>query len=410
MGIGAQVKLPEFSMKDLLARSEFDLPKVGQVLTGEIISIGKSSILIDLDALGTGIVYPGEFYDNPNLQDTLKPGQQASVVLLDLENEEGYREISLKQAQMTTAWQDIRNKKESGEIIDTKVVNINKGGLIVEINNVQGFLPLSQLLPEHYPKVEGGDTTKIVQALQKFRNQDIKVKIIDFSEHENKLIVSERAISDAEIKEELAKLKVGDVVEAVISEVTDFGAFATIAIAADSSQQSALSEEAPVQEIRLEQPELVPTETTEVQERFKGKIEGLIHISEIDWKLIDNPRDFLQTGQQVKAKIISIDGSRVSLSLKALKPDPWEKIEEKYNVGQTISGEVVKITNFGVSVRLDEEISGFIPAPELGEAKPADSIKLGDKLDAAIVSIDPKEHKMVLTLQEAREQEQESAE
>jgi small subunit ribosomal protein S1 len=410
MGIGAQVKLPEFSMKDLLARSEFDLPKVGQVLTGEIISIGKSSILIDLDALGTGIVYPGEFYDNPNLQDTLKPGQQASVVLLDLENEEGYREISLKQAQMTTAWQDIRNKKESGEIIDTKVVNINKGGLIVEINNVQGFLPLSQLLPEHYPKVEGGDTTKIVQALQKFRNQDIKVKIIDFSEHENKLIVSERAISDAEIKEELAKLKVGDVVEAVISEVTDFGAFATIAIAADSSQQSALSEEAPVQEIRLEQPELVPTETTEVQERFKGKIEGLIHISEIDWKLIDNPRDFLQTGQRVKAKIISIDGSRVSLSLKALKPDPWEKIEEKYNVGQTISGEVVKITNFGVSVRLDEEISGFIPAPELGEAKPADSIKLGDKLDAAIVSIDPKEHKMVLTLQKAREQEQESAE
>jgi small subunit ribosomal protein S1 len=410
MGIGAQVKLPEFSMKDLLARSEFDLPKVGQVLTGEIISIGKSSILIDLDALGTGIVYPGEFYDNPNLQDTLKPGQQASVVLLDLENEEGYREISLKQAQMTTAWQDIRNKKESGEIIDTKVVNINKGGLIVEINNVQGFLPLSQLLPEHYPKVEGGDTTKIVQALQKFRNQDIKVKIIDFSEHENKLIVSERAISDAEIKEELAKLKVGDVVEAVISEVTDFGAFATIAIAADSSQQSALSEEAPVQEIRLEQPELVPTETTEVQERSKGKIEGLIHISEIDWKLIDNPRDFLQTGQRVKAKIISIDGSRVSLSLKALKPDPWEKIEEKYNVGQTISGEVVKITNFGVSVRLDEEISGFIPAPELGEAKPADSIKLGDKLDAAIVSIDPKEHKMVLTLQKAREQEQESAE
>ena len=119
---------------------------------------------------------------------------------MDLENEEGYRELSLKRAQMTTAWQDIRNKKESGEIIDTKVVNINKGGLIVEINGIQGFLPLSQLLSEHYPKVEGGDTTKIVQALQKFRNQDIKVKIIDFSESENKLIVSERAINDAQLK------------------------------------------------------------------------------------------------------------------------------------------------------------------------------------------------------------------
>ncbi len=368
-------------MKDLLAKSEFDLPKVGRVLSGSIISISKNSVLVDLGALGTGIVYPGEFYDNPNLQKTLKAGQEVSAVLLDLENDEGYRELSLRQAQMTTAWQDIKEKKESGEIIDTKVVNINKGGLIVEINGVQGFLPLSQLLTEHYPKVEGGDTAKIVQALQKFRNQDIKVKIIDFSEGENKLIVSERAITDMQMKEEIAKLKIGDIVDAEITDVTDFGAFALI-----------------------EPPAPAQTDETQTETAAKGKIEGLIHISEIDWKLIENPRDFLQPGQVVKAKIIDIEGNKVSLSLKALKPDPWEKIEEKYTVGQTINGDIAKITNYGVLVRLDEEIYGLVPMSEFGEKKPGESLKTGDKLNVAIVSIDSKEHKLLLTLQEKNEE------
>ena len=362
-----------FSMKDLMAKSGLDLPKVGQIMSGEVISVGKNAILIDLGALGTGIVYPGEFYDNTSLQRGLKAGQQVSAVLLDIENEDGYRELSLKRAQMTTAWQDIKEKKDSGEVIITKVVNINKGGLIIELNGIQGFLPLSQLMPEHYPKVEGGDTTKIVQALQKFRNQDIQVKIIDFSEDEGRLIVSERAINDAQLKEELSKFKVGDVVDAEITDVTDFGAFAMIQYSTE--------------------------EKTAEGEEVKGKIEGLIHISEIDWKLIENPRDFLKSGQHVQAKIIGIDGSRISLSLKALKADPWEKIEEKYAVGKAVIGEVAKITSYGVLVRLDEEITGLLPSSEFGEKKPSETLNIGDKLNMAIVSIDQKEHKMLLTLQ-----------
>ncbi len=405
-------------MKDLLAKSEFDLPKVGQVLTGDIIGISKNSVLIDLGALGTGIVYPGEFYDNPNLQKALKAGQQVSAVLLDLENEEGYRELSLKQAQMTTAWQDIKDKKERGEIIDTKVVNINKGGLIVEINGIQGFLPLSQLLAEHYPKVEGGDTTKIVQALQKFRNQDIKVKIIDFSEGENKLIVSERAITDTQLKEEIAKLKIGDIVDAEITDVTDFGAFAMI-----RDQKSEIGDQkSEVKNRESEVGEIAPpaldappasdiqpdTPTSDIRPPISARgIEGLIHISEIDWRLIENPRDFLQAGQIMKAKIVNIEGNKVSLSLKALKPDPWEKIEEKYTVGQTINGNIAKITNYGALVQLDEEIYGLVPASEFADKKPDGSPKVGDKLNVAIVSIDPKEHKMLLTLQKNEEKNQE---
>lgn len=347
------------SMKDLLAKADFNLPKAGDVLEGEIISTNKNSVLVDLGSLGTGIVYPGEFYDNTDLQKSLNPGQRVSTILLELEDDDGNRGLSLKRAQMTTAWQDIKNKKEKGEIITTKVINLNKGGLIVEINGIQGFLPLSQLAPEHYPKIEGGDTIKIVQSLQKLRNTDINVKIIDYFEDENRLIVSERAINDEELKEEIAKLKVGDVVKGIVTDVTDFGAFVKI----------------------------------------NEAIEGLIHISEIDWKLIDNPRDFLTPGQEIEAKIISIEGTKVSLSLKALKPDPWEKISEKYSVGQTVEAEVIKISNYGAFVSLDPEITGLIQASEFGEKKPSDILHVGDKQKVAIVSIDPQDHKMLLTLQ-----------
>ncbi len=353
------------SMKDLLAKAAFDLPKVGSTLEGEIISAGKNSVLVDLDSLGTGIVYPGEFYDNTTLQKALKPGQRVAVILLDLENEDGWRELSLKRAQLTTAWQDIKNKKDSGEVITTKIININKGGLIVEVNGIPGFLPLSQLAPEHYPKVEGGDTTKIVQALQKLRNTDIQVKIIDYFEDENRLIVSEKAINDQQLLAEVAKFKVGDVVSGTVTDVTDFGAFV----------------------------------------KLTDNLEGLVHISEIDWKLIDNPRDFLTPGQPVEAKIIEIDGTKISLSLKALKPDPWQKVEEKYSVGQKLAGEVTRLTNFGVFVRLDEEIFGLIPASEFGDRRPSEVLRIGDQPTVAIVSIDPKEHKMLLTLETSNNEE-----
>ena len=355
------------SMKDLLAKTDIDLPKQGSLVQGEILSVSKNAVMIDLGSLGTGIVYPGEFYDNTSLQKALQAGQHISAVFLDIEDEDGlgYRDLSLKRAQRTTAWEDIKEKKDKGEIISTKIVNINKGGLIVELNGVQGFLPLSQLSPEHYPKVEGGDTTKIVQALQKFRNQDFQVKILDFSEDENRLIVSEKAIGEANIQEELAKFAVGEIVEGIITDVTDFGAFVLLKPKDEAS-------------------------TT--------KLEGLIHISEIDWKIIDNPRDVLTSGQSVSAKIISIEGGKVSLSLKALKDDPWEQSQQKYSVGQSITGKVVKITNYGALVSFDDQITGLIPLTEFDNKKPSDVVKVGDHIMVAIVSIDPKEHKMLLTL------------
>lgn len=346
------------SMKDLLLREEFFLPKPGNILNGQIISVSKANVIVDLGPIGIGIVYPGEFYDNPDRMKALKPGDKISAMLIDLENDEGYREISLRAAQMTTAWQDIKEKKDSGEIVTTKIININKGGLIVEVSGIQGFLPLSQLSAEHYPKVDGGDTTKIVQALQKFKGQEFKVKILDFNESENKLIVSERAIREEAAKEELAKLKVGDVVEGEVTEVTDFGAFV----------------------------------------RLNDTLDGLIHSSEIDWRFIEDPREVLHSGEKITAKIISLEGGRVSLSLKALKDDPWLKAEDKYQAGQKVQGKIIKVRSNGAFVELDGNILGFVPAAELGGANPMEFFTAGKEYDLAVVSIDIKEHKMVLTL------------
>lgn len=260
---------------------------------------------------------------------------------------------------MTTAWQDIKEKMDKEEIVTTTVVNINKGGLIVEVSGVQGFLPLSQLSPEHYPKVEGGDTTKIVQALQKFKGQGLKVKIIDFSETENKLIVSEKAILEDLAKEELKKLTVGDMAEGEITEVTDFGAFV----------------------------------------KLSDNLDALIHSSEIDWKFIEDPREVLHIGDKIKAKIINLDGGRVSLSLKALKSDPWETVEEKFQVGQKIKSKVIKVRSSGAFVELSGDIVGFLPATELGDKKLEETVEVGKEYNFAIVSIDAKDHKIVLTLE-----------
>ena len=334
------------------------MPKPGNILSGLILSVSKGSVVLDLGHIGIGIIYPGEFYDNPDRMKGLKAGDKVSAMLIELENDDGYRELSLRSAQMTTAWQDIKEKKDLGEVISTKIVNINKGGLIVEVSGIQGFLPLSQLSSEHYPKIDGGDTTKIVQALQKFKGQEFKVKILDFNEAENKLIVSEKAIKEEAAKEELAKLKVGDLVEGKITEVTDFGAFV----------------------------------------KLSDTLDGLIHSSEIDWKFIEDPREVLHSGDEISAKIISLDGNRVSLSLKALKDDPWLKAEEKYQPGQKINGRVIKIRNNGAFIELPGDIIAFLPVAELGEQTLNDLFEVNKEYEFAIVSLDPKEHKMVLTL------------
>jgi len=251
-------------------------PKVGEIVEGKILERGRSSIFLDLGPKGIGIIYGKEFHVAKDALKNLNIGDKILAKVINLENEKGYRELSLAQASQEIAWEELRQIKEKGEIIEIQIKGANKGGLIAELKGIQGFLPASQLLPQNYPKVTDAEPAKIAKALQKFVGQKMKVKIFDVNQKEGKLIFSEKLTKKEKTEKELIKYKVGDVVEGEISGVTSFGAFI----------------------------------------KFGEDLEGLIRASEISEGKGESPIEILKIGQKVKAKIVEIINNRIYLSLK----------------------------------------------------------------------------------------------
>jgi len=280
--------------KDLLLAS-INTIKESQILEGKIIEANKSNIFIDFGALGTGIVLGREIKDNPSLVKELKVGQTISCVVLESENENGYIEVSIKEADRELSWTKLEELKNTSRNALAKVIQANRGGLLVSLLDQKGFLPASQLSPEHYPRVDGGDKEKILKELNKFVGKDLKVKVIDLDPREEKLIVSEKALNKEEVEEIMKYFALDGVFEGTVSAVTDFGAF-----------------------VRLS-----PEEGAKAPET-----EGLIHISELDWQLVRDPREILQEGEKVKVKIVGFYQGRPALSLKALKERPQIKTEK----------------------------------------------------------------------------------
>lgn len=344
------------SIKNILLKSYLNIPKPGDVIEGTALEITKNGLIIDLENFKTGVVLMKEIKENPEYFKSIKMGNKITAKIINLENEDGFVEISLKEAGSEQGWQELEEIMQAKRAVETKVLKANKGGLILEVKGIQAFMPVSQLSGENYPRVEGGDTQKILQALQKLVGQNLKVKIIDINPKEDKLIVSEKAVQEKELEEIIKKYKIGDIVEGTITGIVNFGVFVKF-----------------------------------------NNLEGLIHISEIDYQLIENPHDIVKIGDKVKAKIIEIEKDRVSLSMKALKKNPWENIKEKYNIGQTIKGTVTKFNPFGAFVQLDKHIHGLTHISEFGtEAKMKESLKVGKKYDFKILSIKPNEYRMAL--------------
>ncbi len=346
----------------------FAVPKIGDILTGKILEITNSAIYIDLGRFGTGIVYGRELFDDLETFKKAKIGDAIQASVISLENEDGYIEMSLRSASRERSWEELKRKYQIGEVFLTKILDANRGGLIVRVSGIVGFIPVSQLAPEHYPRVEGGDKTRILERLQSLIGKDLPVKVIDVVPEEEKLIVSEKAAVYEKIKDVMSALKIGTIIEGTISGVVDFGAF--------------------------------------VKFNFQGKdLEGLVHISELAWQRIDDPRDFVKTGDKIKAEVIGVDSSRISLSIKKLQKDPWLKALEKYKVGDIVIGEVVKINPFGAFVKLDKEIHGLAHISELTDkpgVKTEDILKTGVKKKFKIISIEPTEHRLGLSLKSLR--------
>ena len=361
-------------MEILKQNNLVNLPKMGEVVSGKIIGTKGSAVFIDLGLIGTGIIYGREFYEAKDSLKDLKPGAEVFAKVLDMDNEEGYIELSLNQANQELAWKALQEKKENNETISVKILGANKGGLLGKVSDIAGFLPVSQLSFEHYPRVEEGDRSKIAKELQKLVGKEIEVKIFDINLEEKKLILSEKVKNLSGLKKVVNGLKPGSIVEGEITGIVDFGAFVKFPAPAGEA--------------------LEPLEPRE-----PVFLEGLIHISELDWQLVNDPSKIVKIHEKVKAKIIEIADNRISLSMKALKKNPWEGIEKKYKKGDIIKGEVVKFTPFGSFIRVSPEIQGLVHISEFGtETKMKKVLELGKKYDFQIIQIDEANHKIALKL------------
>lgn len=356
------IKKESNRMKELLTEEKeaVSLPQPGDMVEGKIIKISKNELIIELDPSGVGIIYGAELKENRDLVRNLKVGKKISALVLDAENDDGYIELSLKEANIEKGWSEIRKKEEENEVVAAKVIEANKGGLVIRLSGIIGFLPVSQLSSENYPKVEDGDKNKILQELNKFVGKEMEVKIISSDKKTDKLIVSEKACKEKEFYENLSNYKKGDVVKGTVTALADFGAFI----------------------------------------KFDENIEGLIHISELDWQIIDHPEQVLKENEKVKAQIIDIRNGQVSLSLKALKKDPWENIEEEYKNGQIVKGKVIKFNPSGVFVEIKKGICGMIHLSEFSKQNKnmEDVLEIEKIYEFEILSFTPKAHKMILGL------------
>jgi len=359
-------------MGALLEKHPLEIPQVGEVLEGTVIDVTSNSLLLDLGSLGTGIVLGKEIKDGLS-GGKLKKGDKVTATLTDLENEDGYIELSIREASYERAWDDLQRRRDVQDVFGTKVMDANKGGLMVEVNGITGFIPVSQLASEHYPRVEDGDKNKILELLKKLVGKELIVRILDADRETEKLIVSERAAMSEKEKEVISQMSIGDVIEGEVSGVVDFGAFVKF---------------------------LPPAK--EGSDRESDKLEGLVHISELAWQLIDDPRAIVKTGDKVKARIIGIDDRRISLSMKALEKDPWSEIDKKYKAGEIVEGKVDKINPFGAFVYLDQDIHGLAHVSEFQEIYPGkrmdEVLHSGETYKWKILSIEPKDHRMGLVI------------
>ncbi|MBI4812594.1 S1 RNA-binding domain-containing protein [Candidatus Falkowbacteria bacterium] len=361
----AEDKITTISNSDnfnkLLDKDEFRVPQVGDNVKGTVLSASKAEVRLDIGGILTGIVRGQELYEEGKEYADLKPGDEIEATVVEEENENGELELSFRHAGQAKAMADLKDAYDNKKIIKVKVAGANRGGLVANFGQIAGFLPVSQLSPENYPRVSGGDKSKILEKLKSFVGQELEVKVIniDESEKEERIIFSEKDVWSEKQKDTISKYKVGAIVEGVITAVTDFGVFVG----------------------------------------FDDNLEGLVHISELAWQRIDNPADLFKAGDKIKAEIINVSGSKIFLSAKKLMKDPWEKIEERYKIGQAIKGAILKVNPFGLFIKLDDDIHGLAHVSQLNLApgqKISDAFKTGEQRDFTINSIEAKDHRLGL--------------
>lgn len=336
-------------------------PSKDDIVEGTVISIDKSAIYVDLEPWGTGIIFGREFINARDLVKKINIGDNVAGKVVGTDNSEGYIEISLKEAKQALIWTEAEEAIRDKKVFEIAVQEANKGGLMLYWQGIAGFLPASQLKTEHYPRISDGDKDKILDELRKLVGTKLTVAIIAANPKEGKLIFSEKDPDSTEKEKIVDRYQLGDEIMGEVTGIVDFGIF-----------------------IKIE-----------------DGLEGLVHISEIDWGLVDDPRKFAKVGDKIKVKIIEIKEGKISLSIKALKSNPWTDAAEKYKKDEVVSGVIIKFNKHGALASIEEGIAGLVHVSEFGsEEKLREKLELGKTYNFKINLFDPKEQKMALSFVE----------
>nr|MBI2673733.1 S1 RNA-binding domain-containing protein [Candidatus Zambryskibacteria bacterium] len=333
-------------------------PSIDELVEGPVISVDKGAVYIDLPPFGTGIIYGREFI---NARDIIKKINVNDIVagkIIGIGGKEGYIEISLKEARQALIWSEAEEAIREKRIFELSVTDANKGGLIINWQGLSGFLPASQLKPEHYPRIADGDKDKILDELRKFVGEKLSVTIIGVNPKEGKLIFSEKSPETKDKENIVAHYALDDELIGEVTGLVDFGVF-----------------------IKLEE-----------------GLEGLVHISEIDWGLVENPKTMFKIGEKVRVKVIEIKDDKISLSIKALKENPWKEAEKKYKKDTLVDGVIIKFNKYGALASIEEGVAGLVHVSEFGsEEKLREKLEMGKVYTFKITLFDPKEQKMALS-------------
>ena len=331
---------------------------VEKLVEGPVLGIEKASVYIDLGQFGTGIIYGREYRNAREIIKKMNIGDIVKAKIVDAENEDGYVELSLKEAKQALIWSEAEKAIKEHSVFDLAVKDANKGGLIIEWQGIAGFLPASQLKADHYPRVEDSDKDKILKELKKLVGKRLNVTIVTALPKDGKLIFSEKDGDTGERQEIVGKYALGDELETTVAGIVDFGVF-----------------------LKVEE-----------------GLEGLVHISELDWGLVEDPRSLYKVGDKVKAKVIDIRDGKISLSIKALKENPWKEFEGKLKKGDIVKGVVIKFNKHGALVSIKQGVAGLVHNSNFGsEAKLREKLELGKTSTFQITLFDPKEQRMTLS-------------
>ncbi len=381
-----EAQLPEaesepMTMAELLENPDNEVKslKHGDVVEGTVVRIDPDEILVDFGGKSEGVVSNRELMsrrgprDNDESRAELKMGDEVLVYVLQPESPEGHAVLSLRRAGLERKWRAMQERFDAGEIVEARVIDHNKGGLIVDLG-VRGFVPISQIVdfPRRPRDEQPRDAAQeIAEKLQPFVGRTLRLKILEVNRKANRLILSEKVALYEERREKrdelFSSLQVGQRVTGQVRSIAPFGVFIDL-----------------------------------------GGIDGLVHKSELSWNKVNNPETAYAMGDEVEAEVIDInhERGRISLSIRRLQPDPWQESVAKYTIGDAIEGTVTKLVNFGAFVRVEEGLEGLIHISELSSqrvAHPGDVVKEGEVLKLKIISLDSERHRLGLSLKHAEE-------